>query len=301
MLAAGLLVSSSFLFPAPALALRDAAAALGLLGAGTLAWWAAQRARHSLGAPHPGSYWYLAALLCLLLGLASVWLMHAWPAQYLPLRRFHLHVNTLGFIGITAIGTLQVLLPTAIGRPDGGTGRRLRSDLKWVFAGTLLIAAGAAWQPLLVWPGLLLWLAPLSRLAAAWWALYRADPGPWGGAGTALAGALLGFVVALALGAGHAIGRLPAAHASLAYVIAFLFPLVTGAAAYLLPLWVRPGMQSAWHAQTRRQLSRFSGLRVALFLAAGTLTGVWGVEWGAYPAAAGIGLFALQLRVLAYR
>jgi hypothetical protein len=301
MLAAGGLAFASFAFPASALPLRNAAAALGILGAGTLTGWVVHRARKSLGAPHPGTYWYLAAMLCLVIGLAAVLLMQLWPAQYLALRRFHLHINTLGFIGMTAIGTLQVLLPTAIGRPDALVGRRLRNDGKWVLGGTLLIAGGAAWQWALVWPGLLLWLVPLLRLAFAWWALFRNEPARWHGAGTALAGALLGFVAALALGAGHGLGYFPTEHASVAYVVVFLLPLVTGAAGYLLPLWVRPGMQTEWHAQTRRRLARFSALRVSLFIGAGALTGLWGVGWGTYPAAVGLGLFVLQLRALADR
>ncbi|WP_303902694.1 hypothetical protein [Thiohalomonas denitrificans] len=301
MLVAGLLVFGSFALPASGLVLRDTAATLGILGAGILAWWIARRARKSLGAPHPGTYWYLAALLCLLMGLAAVLLMHVWPTQYLALRRFHLHLNALGFIGITALGTLQVLLPTAISRPDNRVGQRLREDLKWVFTGALLVATGAAWQPLLVWPGLLLWLAPLLRLAAAWWVLYRNDPNSWNGTATSLAGTLLGFFIVLTHGAGHANGYLPPSHASGAYVTAFLFPLVTGAASYLLPLWIRPGMPTAWHTQTRQRLSRFSALRVALFIGAGLITGLWGIGWGAYPAAMGLGLFAVQLRALVTR
>jgi hypothetical protein len=41
-----------------------------------------------------------------------------WPAGYGALRLVHLHLNTLGFIGLTAIGTLHVLMPTVLGKPD---------------------------------------------------------------------------------------------------------------------------------------------------------------------------------------
>lgn len=301
MLAAGLLVFTSFLFPVPAVALRDGAAVLGIIGAASLAWWIVTLSRKSLGKPHPGVYWYLAALLCLLLGLITVLLMQHWPGHYPALRRFHLHLNTLGFIGITAVGTLQVLLPTAVGLPDENAGLRLRNDLKWVVAGTLLIAFGAAWLKLLVWPGLLLWLLPLLRLAAAWWALYRNPANKWNDNATAVAGALAGFVVMLALGALHSLGTIPVTHASVAFVFAFLLPLVTGAASYLLPLWLRPGMQTGWHAHARQTLARFSVMRVMLFISAGLITAGWGTTWGWMPAVAGLALFAVQLPVLAMR
>jgi hypothetical protein len=297
-LLAGMLVFTSFVFPVPAAGVRDAAATLGIVSAALLAWWIVRLSRKSLGRPHPGVYWYLAALLGLLLGLITVLLMHLWPEHYPALRRFHLHLNTLGFIGITAVGTLQVLLPTAVGLPDAKAALRLRNDLKWVIAGTLLIATGAAWQTQLVWPGLVMWFLPLLRLAAAWWALYRDPAKRWNDNATAIAGALLGFMVMLTLGAAHSIGSVPVAHASVAYVFAFLLPLVTGAASYLLPLWIRPGMQTGWHAHVRQILTRFSLIRVVLFISAGVITALWGTAWGWMPAAVGLMLFAVQLRVL---
>lgn len=271
MLFAGVLVFTSFVFPLPTVIMRNAAATLGMIGSATLVWWIVRLSRGSLGRPHPGVYWYLAAMICLLLGLITVLLMHAWPTQYLALRRFHLHINTLGFIGITAIGTLQVLLPTALNMPDARAGKRLHTDLKWVLAGSLLIAIGAAWFRPLVWPGLLLWLAPLLRLGVAWLALYKNAPEKWNENATGLAGALLGFVVVLAFGAGHASGAIPAASAGMAYLFTFLLPLVTGAASYLLPLWLKPGPQTEWHMHARKSLARFSLLRVLLFISAGAI------------------------------
>jgi hypothetical protein len=301
MLAAGLVAFASFVSPQSISAGRDAAASLGIAAAGTLGWWILRRSRNSIGSPHPGVYWYLAAVACLILGLTTVLAMHVLPAQYAALRRFHLHMNTLGFIGITAIGTLQVLLPTAAGRADSGAALRLRQDVKWVVGGTLLIAAGAGWEKSLVWPGLILWMAPLLRLAMAWWTLYRNELMRWNGAAVSLAGALVGLFAALAQGGGHAIGYLPAANASVAYVLMFLLPLITGAAGYLLPLWLRPSAGPAWHMQARGALGRFSAMRTVLFVGAGALTGWWGLHWGSLPAAIGIGLFAIQLRVLVQR
>ncbi|HEY9147999.1 MAG TPA: hypothetical protein VIQ22_03220 [Gammaproteobacteria bacterium] len=299
MLLAGLLAFISFLFPSSAIAMRTAAALIGIPATVIIAGWIIRRSRKSLGRPHPSTYWYLAAMGCLLLGLLAVLMMQLWPSQYLPLRRFHLHLNTLGFIGITAVGTLQVLLPTAAGQPDPGVARRLQRDLKWVLVATLLIAGGAAWQSWLVWPGVLLWLLPILRLAAAWYALYQKTPKTWNRSATAIAGSLLGFIAILLFGGGHAAGVLATSQASIAYLFAFLLPLVTGAAGYLLPLWLRPGMQTPWHSQAREGLARFGLLRVTLFIGAGVFS-AWGwSDWGWLPAAAALLLFVVQLRHLA--
>lgn len=300
MLVAGLLVFLSFTLPVGAATARDLAATMGIAGAAAMAWWIHRRGANSLGGPHPCLHWYLGAVVCLLLALLAVLAMRIWPAQYLPLRRFHLHFNTLGFIGLTAIGTLQVLLPTAAGRPDSQAARRLRADLKWALAGTLLVATGAAWQKLLVWPGLALWVVPILRLAAAWLALYRWEILCLSGAIPSLSAALLGFAAVLLLGAGHGLGHLPASNTTLAYVLAFLFPLITGAASQLLPVWLRPGPQTAWHAAARQWLGRLSAVRALLFIAGGIAVGL-GLSWGLFPAALGLALFVFQLLTLRLR
>lgn len=300
MLAAGLLIFLSFILPVGAMMARDLAATIGIIGAAAMAWWIHRRGAKSLGGPHPCLHWYLGAVVCLLLALLAILAMRIWPVQYLPLRRFHLHLNTLGFIGMTAIGTLQVLLPTSAGRPDGQAAKRLRADLKWALAGTLLIAAGAAWQKLLVWPGLVLWMIPVMRLASAWLALYRGEIFRWSGAIPSLSAALLGLVAALLLGASHGLGYLPASNTTWAYVLAFLFPLITGAASQLLPVWLRPGPQTAWHAAARQWLGRLSAVRALLFIAGGIATGL-GLPWGLYLAALGLALFVFQLLTLRLR
>lgn len=294
MLVAGALAFASFAFPVNPAGARDAAAGLGIAGAALLAVWIHRRGARSIGRPHPCLYWYLAAILCLALALSTVVLMRIWPEHYLALRRFHLHLNTLGFIGITAIGTLQVLVPTASGRPDPQAAQRLRSGLAWVVAGTLLVAVGSAVQVWLVWPGLILWLVPLLRLARAWWNLYRHEAFRLSGAVPALAAALCGFLLVLLHGAGHAAGVLSATGASAAYIAAFLFPLVTGAATHLLPVWIRPGPQTAWHAAARARLGYLGAVRALLFLGGGAALGL-GAAWGLLPALAGWIMFIAQV------
>ena len=88
------------------------AALVALLAATALGGWMLVRARRMFGPRHRGLDWYLAALGFLLLALLAVVLMPWFPAQRAGLRLFHLHANLLGFVGLTALGTLQVLLPT---------------------------------------------------------------------------------------------------------------------------------------------------------------------------------------------
>lgn len=294
---AGLLAFAQFsavLFPLAA----SAAAGMALLAVAGFFLWAWQRGKAALGSPHPCLNWYLAALGCLMLALAAIHAMDVWPAQRLLLKRFHLHLNTLGFIGLTAFGTLQVLLPTVAGKQDMKAVQRLRNDLPYAFAGALLIAVGAAWAPWLAMAGMMLWLVPVVRLALAWHSLFRAEILRVHGAAPLLAAALAGLVCALAAGALHGAGwRDPVAGAHL-YVFSFLFPLVSGAVGHLLPLWLRPGRQTEWHATARARLTFGSGIRALLFLASGLLLAA-GYRWGIYLALAGLAAFLpLVIRVV---
>lgn len=270
-------------------------AVLGLAAVSAMAGWIVRRGARALGTPHPGLYWYLAAVACLALGLAAVLAMGLWPEERVALKRLHLHANLLGFIGLTAIGTLQVLLPTAAGRPDIRAASRLGRDLKLALAGTMLIAAGAAWSKPLAWFGLILWLVPLARMFGAWLGRYRNEIFRLHGAAPSLAAASAGFAGTLLAGSLHAGGQPATGHAH-AFVAAFLFPLVTGAASQLLPVWLRPGQQTGWHAGLRARLTRWGGLRALLFLGGGLALGV-GWKWGWVLAAASLGLFIGQLAV----
>lgn len=290
-LAAGFAAFYSFTGYHPAF--RHGAAALGFAAGATLAFWIWRRGKTALGRPHPCLYWYLAAVGCLVLALLLVPLLDLWPAGRLAIKRLHLHLNTLGFIGLTALGTLQVLLPTATGAKDAGVTARLHADLKWALAGTLLTAVGAAWFYPLSWLGLTLWLRVLWRTAAAW-AIFRPQVLAWHGSPPALAAALLGFTLALAAGLLHTGGYAVAAGGAHLFIIAFLFPLVSGAASQLLPVWLRPGRQTGWHAEIRRRLTRWGGLRALLFLVGGALSAAGWIS-GLYLALAGLGLFLLQL------
>lgn len=289
-LGGGGLAVAHFGYGAAVPAFAVAGAILGLAAAVGLGAWVTACGRAALGKPHPCLYWYLAALGCLALGLAAVLAMEAWPAQRLAFKRFHLHVNTLGFIGLAAVGTLQVLLPTAVARPDAQAAIRLRRDLGYALAGTLAIAVGAAWWSPLAWLGLALWAIPAFRLALAWLGGYRREMFAVRGAAPLLGSALAGFAAALVAGGLHAAGAVAATGGAHLYIFAFLFPLVSGASGQLLPLWLRPGPQTPWHARTRKRLTSASGLRAVLFLGAGVLVAS-GTKWGMWLALAGLALF----------
>lgn len=279
-----------------------AAALAALAAVSAVLVWIVGRASAALGPPHAGLRWYVAACGFLVAGLLAVAAIGVWPAQYAPLRLLHLHVNTLGFVGLTTIGTLQVLLPTAAGRPDPGAARRLARDLWWSAGGAALIALGAAWFRPLSYVGLMLYLLPLVRLGRAWWRDFRPQILRRDGATPSLASALLGFLLLLAAGAVHGRGWLAGRDTTAAFIAAFLLPLVSGAATQLLPVWLRPGIQTAWHHDLRQDLGRWSLLRAGLMIAGGVVMalgvaeGIWLTGAGLVVLMAVIGQAAWHLR-----
>jgi hypothetical protein len=268
MASAGLAAALSFLgwLPYSTLTL---AALLALLGVATLLGWVRRKGRDCLGPAHPGLAWYGAALGCLGLGLAAVLAMPVLPEWHGALRAFHLHINLYGFVGLTAVGTLQVLMPTVANRPDPAAARRLGQDLKWALAGALLLAVGEAAE--LAWLqglGLAAWGWPLLRLASAWLRLYRHQILSLHGGEPVLMAALLGFAAAL-LGTVDGIGLVPGPLSI--FLPGFLFALVSGAAGQLAPVWLQTGQGTQALQASQRRLGRYGGVRALLFLAAALL------------------------------
>lgn len=254
-----------------------AAASMVVLIALILTLWVARRLRSTLGAPHPGARWYGAALLCLFfaVSLVPVWL--TMPELRAVLRLFHLHLNTLGFIGLAALGTLPVLLPTALGKPDPSVGLRLRTDLPVAAAGAVLVAAGAAvtaGTAAAIWlavGGALLMTWALLRNFSAWRRVFTIRSIVGDGATAPLAVASAGFVLLLWLGIAHGVGAIAARPALAAYVALFLLPLVTGALTQLLPVWRHPGRDTSQRRQLRQRLAFGGRWRALLFLVGGSL------------------------------
>jgi hypothetical protein len=267
-----------------------AAAAVAATAALALAVWIVVRMRRALGAPHPGARWYVAALLALLLAVAVVPFLLARPEWRAALRLFHLHLNTLGFIGMAALGTLPVLLPTALGRPEPTATARLRSDLWLAASGALLVAVGSASLAFLAAAGALLLGAVTLRNLLAWrraygWAAIVGDGGT-----APLAAATLGLLWLLVFGLLHGAGMLPPAPAIAAWAGAFLLPLVTGALTQLLPVWRHPGADSPARRDMRGRLARWGWARALLFLAGGCLLAL-GMPAGGIPVAVALLLF----------
>lgn len=257
--------------------LLGSAALFGISGTVGLGVWAVTRTRRMIGRRHSGLDWYLAALAMLLLALFAILLMPIRPDLRAELRLFHLHANLLGFVGLTALGTVQVLLPTCIGKPDPEVSLRLRRDIGGFVAATLMIAIGASSLmpmgagPIVALGGGVLYLAFVLRILLAWirryaGALFRLD-----GAESSLFVAMVGLSCLLATGLAHGFGLLRGRDAIAGYAVAFLLPLVSGAAAQLLPVWLRPGLQGSWHHRLRARLCRWSGARGLALLLLGLL------------------------------
>lgn len=254
-------------------AMLSLAATLAGVAAAGLGGWALLRVRRMFGPRHRGLDWYLTALGFLLLALVAVVLMPLYPEQRNALRLFHLHANLLGFVGLTALGTLQVLLPTCIGRPDPDAALRLRRDLKWAVGGVLLISLGAAAATragaALATLGTVFYGWIVLNMLRGWLRHFGKDLLQIHGAAPSLAAATCGLFSLLLLGLAHGASWVPARPAVAGYVIAFLLPLVSGAAAHLMPVWLRPGVQDEWHATLRTRLCRWAGVRALILLLLG--------------------------------
>lgn len=252
-------------------------AALGdLLAAAILLNWIVVRVRATLGSPHPGWRWYGAALGCLLLALCAVLLIPVLPRYWPALRLFHLHLNTTGLIGLAALGTLPVLLPTALGKPDPEAAGWLRRRLWLSASGTVVLATGAAIAWPFAAPGALLILVAAMSLAGQWVRRFGLATVLRDGVAASLFVSLLGLVVALMAGLLHGAGLLPTRPSLFAWAAGFLLPLVTGALSQLLPVWRWPGPVIPARGIMRQKLAARGTVRAGLFLAAAlAMMGNW--------------------------
>ncbi len=248
-----------------------AAAAIDLIAVLWLSHWIQQRRNSCLGTPHPGLLWYQIALLFLSVALLSIIAGYLWPEQWLAFRRLHLHLNLLGFIGLTALSTLRVLLPTVTHIADPNSALWLKNQWHWVSLGIVVIAVGSAWSTPVAISGAVIIAFPLlsltrSLLIHQWRGIFNLH-----GAAPALATALTGFLLCLLISGSHIHGQLTGTELTLLFVLLFLLPLVTGAANHLIPLWVMSLPNSRSKEQATLMLGRFSAIRCALFVGSGLL------------------------------
>ncbi len=257
--------------------------------------WILGRAKRCLGAPHPGWRWYVAALSCLLLALFVVPLLTAVPAWYGPLRAIHLHLNTLGLIGLAALGTLPVLLPTVIGQGDPDAADWLRRRLWPALAGVFAVSLGAGLFWWLAVPGAAILFVVGFGLLGQWIRHYGVRRLLSDGAAASLVAAFLGLLINLTAGVAHAANLLAGRPAIAAWALGFLLPLVTGALSQLLPVWRWPGPVIPARALMRQKLAASGVWRAAFFLLGGLalLAGI--PEVGGLFAGLAIGLFAFGL------
>jgi hypothetical protein len=246
-----------------------AGSALGL--AVILLAWLRLRAKATLGRPHPGWRWYAAALACLILALGAVFVGALWPEYWPNLRRLHLHLNTLGLVGLAALGTLPVLLPTALGQFDPEAATWLSRQWRFAVAGVLLCAAGSALYWPVSLPGAALLLLVTGSLWRAWIGRFGVRALLADGASASLVAALLGVMVLLLAGIAHAASVLPARPSLVAWVAGFLLPLVTGALTQLLPVWRWPGPGTPERSEMRQRLAAGGAVRALFFSLSGML------------------------------
>lgn len=255
-----------------------------LLAVGWFAFSLKRMTRTMLGPPHPGFPWYFFSILFLLLGLLLGVVMAAFPEFFIWVKPLHLHVNLLGWIGMTVLGTLHVLMPTVMESPFNaprGLTRRLLPSV--VGVGLVGISHGVPTVS-----SALLGLAGAGCLAWVWGGFLLEIRTAFGekllsGRGLPLLLAPVGFLLALTTGALHGIGILD--DASLAghlFAGFFLLPVVTGAAQALVPVWLA-GPKPARVKALREEfyaLGRHRGVAYATgaFLAVtGNLTGLPGL------------------------
>ncbi len=239
-----------------------------LLAAAILLNWIALRVRLTLGSPHPGWRWYGTALGCLLLALSAVLLIPYWPGYWRALRLFHMHLNTTGLLGLAALGTLPVLMPTALGKPDPDAAGWLRRRLWLVASGALALATGAAIAWPFAAPGALLILVTAMGLAGQWVRRYGLRALLSDGVAASLFASVLGLMASLLAGLLHGAGMLPTRPSLLVWAAGFLLPLVTGALSQLLPVWRWPGPVIPARGLMRQKLAASGSVRGALFLGA---------------------------------
>jgi hypothetical protein len=271
------------------------AAAVDFIFTAILLNWIALRVRATLGSPHPGWRWYAVALGCLMLTLSAIVLMPAWPSYGRALRIFHLHLNILGLVGLAALGTLPVLLPTALGMADPEAGGWLRRRLWLVASGALMVATGAAIAWPFAAPGTALILVAALGLLGQWGRRFGIWPLVRDGVSASLLAAVVGLLMTLVAGLLHGAGIVLTRPSLLAWGSGFLLPLVSGALSQLLPVWRWPGPQTTERMLMRRKLASSGSVRAGLFVSS-ALALLAGLDvLGAFLVAAGLILFAIAV------
>ena len=125
--------------------------------------WLARQVRAALPARFTvTAHYYLAATLALLTGVpVGAWMLVVDDDLRPRLLLFHAHVNLLGWVALTVLGTLLTLWPTVLRtRMLDGAARTARTALPTAVTGLALLGAGVlAWWPVLAAAGLAVFAA----------------------------------------------------------------------------------------------------------------------------------------------
>ena len=206
----------------------------------------AVRLRHALPARFAVTvHYYLAAGVTLLAGIpAGAWMLLLDDAKRPRLLLFHAHVNLLGFVTLTVLGTLLTLWPTVLRtRMVDGAARAATRALPLSLAGLACLGVGTlAWWPVPAVAGLACLAGAVIEMAVPAVATARQRP-PASFAAWSIAAGLCWLLVALAW---DAVALLTAPSAAVAadrfdtIVVplggGFVAQVLLGALSYLLPM-----------------------------------------------------------------
>jgi uncharacterized membrane protein len=190
-------------------------------------------------------HYYLAAGVALLAGIpAGAWMLLLDDDQRPRLLLFHAHVNLLGFVTLTVLGTLLTLWPTVLRtRMRDGASRATSRALPVSLAGLACLAVGTlAWWPLLAAAGLALFVTAVILVAVPVAATARQRP-PASFATWSIAAGMCWLLVSLGwdatalLGAGGPAAAAERFESVLAPLVGgFVVQVLLGALSYLLPM-----------------------------------------------------------------
>lgn len=190
-------------------------------------------------------HYYLAASVALLLGIpVGAWMLVVDDDSRPRLLLFHAHINVLGWITLTVLGTLLTLWPTVLRtRMAEGAARAAARALPLAVSGLALLGTGLlAWWPVVAVAGLVLFAAAILVTAVPAVAAARQRP-PCSFAAWSIAAAIGWLLVALARDAVALLtAAAPAAAAEgfdavlLPLLAGFVAQVLLGALAYLLPV-----------------------------------------------------------------
>lgn len=232
-------------------------------------WWLAAEVRRALPARFAVTvHYYLAAAGALLTGIpaGAVMLVAAGPRLLL----FHSHVNLLGWVVLTVLGTLLTFWPTVLRtRMDDGAVAAARTGLPVAVGGLLLVGLGALlWWPAVAVAGLAAFAAAVVVTAVPAVRAARSRP-PASFASWSIAAGGGWLLVALGLDA-YAVGTATTPDAAadrfggvlVALLIGAVAQILLGSLAYLLPM-VLGGGPAVVRDRTER-LDRHGAQRVTM-------------------------------------